>query len=258
VIHFDCHAHVYEHIHHVAEVRYRPTKPAPLADWRALQSRHGLLGGVIVQVSFLGTDNTQLLAALSDLDPSRFAGVAVVDIDCDSIKLAKFVAAGIRGIRWNLVAGSAIPELSSPALHDFCARLREQGLHLEVHLESTRLAPILAALTELPVPVVIDHMGLPVAVEADKEPWINALAVCARRDSIFVKLSAPYRGVLDPRAHLDRLLRLLPSDHFLWGSDWPHTRHETVATYPGLLKELCDRIDDRHAAKTLYGLTGLD
>lgn len=258
MIHFDCHAHVYEHIHHVAAARYRPTKPAPLADWRALQSRQGLRGGVIVQVSFLGTDNTQLLAALSDLDRSRFAGVAVVDIGCDSTKLAELVAAGIRGIRWNLVAGSAIPELNSPALLDFCARLREQGLHLEIHLESARLAPILAALTELPVPVVIDHMGLPAAAEADKEPWINALTDCAQRDSLFVKLSAPYRGVLDPRAHLERLLHLLPPDHFLWGSDWPHTRHETVATYQGLLKALRDRIDDRYAAKTLYGLTALD
>lgn len=83
MIHYDCHAHVYEHIAAVTGARYTPTVPAPLAHWRQHLQTHGLRGGVIVQVSFLGTDNTQLCAALAQLDSAHFAGVAVVSPSVD-------------------------------------------------------------------------------------------------------------------------------------------------------------------------------
>ena len=53
---------------------------------------------------------------------------------------------------------------------------------------------------------------------------------------------------------VDRLLGLLAADRFVWGSDWPHTRHESHATYAGLLDDLKNRIDDRAAVRRLYQL----
>lgn len=42
---------------------------------------------------------------------------------------------------------------------------------------------------------------------------------------------------------------------FVWGSDWPHTRHEHVASYAGGLAEMSERIDDSRAVWVLYGLS---
>lgn len=253
MIHFDCHAHVYEQVEARGAVRYLPQQPAPRAAWLAQQNAAGLQGGVIVQVSFLGTDNSQMLAALEDLPRDRFAGVAVVAPEATAAELARLAAAGVRGIRWNLVAGAALPDPKAPALRAFVDRLGAAGLHLEVQLESARLAPALAGLAGLGLPVVIDHMGLPQG-PAEREPWLEALAALADRRRLFVKLSAPYRGAGAGLDHVERLLQLLPEDRFVWGSDWPHTRHEASARYDGLRLALAERIDDRGAARRLYGL----
>jgi predicted TIM-barrel fold metal-dependent hydrolase len=224
-----------------------------MASWRGHMERHGIEGGVIVQVSFLGTDNGELLKTLSRLDRRRFAGVAVTPVDVDPRELERLHGAGVRALRWNLVAGTEIPDLHSPQVRAFAAKLAEAGIHLELQLESSRLAPILPDLAALDIPVVIDHCGLPENLDARGEPWLNALEKLAERETIYVKLSAPYRGIADPRGHIDRLLTLLPADRFVWGSDWPHTRHEARADYPGLLPNLSTRIDDVAAAGALYG-----
>jgi predicted TIM-barrel fold metal-dependent hydrolase len=255
VIAFDCHAHVYERLEPVPGARYVPDAPAPLETWLQMQTDHGLRGGVIVQVSFLGTDNSQLLQALSRLAPSRFAGIACIGLDATEAEVRDLAEAGVRGVRWNLVSGAALPDVADPQVRRFLSLLQAHDMHVEVQLESPRWEAYLPSLAPSPVPVVIDHMGLPASADPRSEPWLNALEACTDRDPFFVKLSAPYRGVPDARAHLDRLTWLLPEDRFVWGSDWPHTRFEDVASYPGDLGELADRLDDRDAARVLYGLS---
>ncbi|PJE26129.1 2-pyrone-4,6-dicarbaxylate hydrolase [Pseudooceanicola marinus] len=255
MISFDCHAHVYERVCAVPGARYVPGAPAPLETWLRMQSDHGLHGGVIVQVSFLGTDNSQLLDALSTLDRDRFAGIACVALDSPESVMRDLGEAGVRGVRWNLVSGAALPDPTDKTVQRFLDILRAHDMHVEVQLESARWADYLPALSRAPVPVVVDHMGLPASENAQGEPWLNALAACPTRAPFFVKLSAPYRGVPDARGHLDRLTALLPADRFVWGSDWPHTRFEQVASYAGRLEDLSVRFDDREASKTLYGIS---
>lgn len=258
MIRFDCHAHVYERIVPAGRPRYVPTEPAPLADWLARQAGAGLCGGVIVQVSFLGADNSQMVQALARLDRRRFAGIAVTDPGISDAGLVALAEAGVRGVRWNLVAGAAIPDPAAPATRRFADRLRAHDMHIEMQLESARLAPVLAPLAGLGLPVVVDHLGLPSAPDAAAEPWLDALEGLRDRGNIFTKLSAPYRGIPDPRRHIDRAMALLPGDQLVWGSDWPHTRHETEATYAGLLPDLAGRMDDAGAVARLYGLSATD
>ena len=255
MINFDCHAHVYEHVTAVPGARYVPGAPAPLDTWLRLQSGHGLRGGVIVQVSFLGTDNSQLLEALSTLDRDRFAGIACVPLDSPEAVLRDLGEAGIRGVRWNLVSGATLPDLADKTVGRFLDLLQAYDMHIEVQLESRRWADYLPALSRAPVPVVIDHMGLPTCADPQHEPWLNALETSPTREPFFVKLSAPYRGVPEARGHLDRLTTLLSADRFLWGSDWPHTRFEDKASYAGCLEDLSGRFDDEDAARCLYGIS---
>jgi predicted TIM-barrel fold metal-dependent hydrolase len=192
-------------------------------------------------------------SALSKLNRKRFAGIAVTDPDISGVALAALAEDGVKGVRWNLVAGATIPDLASSTVRRLIDSLRALNMHVEVQLESNRLAQILPDPAALELPVVTDHMGLPTSPSAFDEPWLNALESLSRRDNLYVKLSAPYRGVADPRAHVDRLLALLPAGRFVWGSDWPHTRHEAVADYASLLPELEEMIDDVAAAAKLYG-----
>ncbi len=251
---FDCHAHVFETVPRVCAVRYLPTAPAPLDAWLGLLERHGIVGGVLVQVSFLGDDNSQLLSALDRLDRRRFAGVAVLGHEHNEAELARLTERGIKALRWNLVAGAPIPNPASPAVRRHLDRLRDFGMHLEIQLESGRLAAVLPDLLKAAGTLVVDHMGLPCAPRAEDEPWLKTLEKMRDRDGLHVKLSAPYRSAYDPRENVDRLLDLLPGNRFIWGSDWPHTQHESRASYSGLRDEIADRIDEASAILHLYGL----
>ncbi len=98
----DTHAHVFSaSAPTVAGARYRPAYAATLEAWRALREPLGLTHGVVVQVSFYGTDNTEVLAAVAR-DPARLKGVAIVDPSFDESRLAALHEGGIRAMRLNL------------------------------------------------------------------------------------------------------------------------------------------------------------
>lgn len=253
---FDCHAHVYETVTAIPGARYVPGAPAPLSVWLENLGKHGLKGGVIVQVSFLGTDNAQLCAALEHLDRDRFAGVAVVPLAATEDDLDRLVDAGVRGLRWNLVRGAGIPDVAAPDVQAFFDRLRARGLHLELHLEGPRLAPLLPALADQGLNLVVDHFGLPSEPDPDRDPMIRAVRQVQDRSNLFFKLSAHYRTPFDMRPHAHEILSMLDSDHAIWGSDWPHTQHESetinAETHSCARQWGCG--GDRVAARTLYGL----
>lgn len=257
MINFDCHAHIYEKVTAIAAARYIPSAPAPLSQWLEHQRRHAIKGGVIVQVSFLGTDNSELCSALSKLDSKRFAGVAVVALDVSDEALDQLVTTGIRGIRWNLVRGKDIPDLASKPVQMFFDKLRQRNLHLEVHLEGPRLAPALARLTDQGVRIVVDHFGLPSEPSAGRDPLIMATDNLADTSSLYFKFSAHYRSPFDVTAHASALLSKLEEHHVVWGSDWPHTQHETATDFASV-RSLCDTwgLDsDVSAVQALYGIS---
>lgn len=235
---FDCHAHVFETVVAVGRPRYLPSRPAPLTAWTTLLDAHGLTGGVLVQPSFLGTDNRQLLAALARLPAGCFAGVAVVDLTVSPGELAELAEAGVRGVRWNLVEGAPLPDPEAPLVHRFLERIGMAGLHLELHLEGPRLAGYLPRLQRRAWRLVIDHHGLPAAVDPAADDGLQAIATAAAKGRLWVKLSAPYRSAAG-RAHAPTLAAILaatlPPEHLLWGSDWPWTRHESGRDYGWLL-----------------------
>jgi predicted TIM-barrel fold metal-dependent hydrolase len=256
MIRFDCHAHVYETVSAVPGARYVPEHAAPLQAWLGHQARHGLNGGVIVQVSFLGQDNTQLCRALAALDRRCFAGVAVVPQDIDETALDRLVAAGVRGVRWNLVRGGVVPDLSSPLTRAFLDRLRARSMHLEIHLEGPRLAPLLPALTDLGLPLVVDHFGLPSDPDPDQDPLVRAVQALPDAGALYLKFSAHYRVPFDVTPHAERLLERVTSRQVVWGSDWPHTQNEDRTDYDESHRHIAawGGLDDGCAARALYGI----
>lgn len=254
---YDCHAHVYEQITPVTGARYVPNAPAPLAHWINHLDEHGLKGGVIVQVSFLGFNNSELCNALQQLDRNHFAGVAVVPLSVTNEELDRLSSIGVRGFRWNLVRGAQLPDLQNPEVGSFLERIYARGMHLELHLESPHLANFITPLLSLGGTVVVDHLGLPADADPAKDPWLQSI----RKNNIdlsalYVKLSGAYRTPFDTHPHAMALMEALLPDRIIWGSDWPHTQHEMEVNFHSIAN---DRFhlpvsSDLKAVQSLYGL----
>lgn len=259
---YDCHAHAFGLSRISAAARYRPQQAAPLAAWRDCLAGSGLAGGVLVQPSFLGTDNSQLLQLLEGLDRRRFRAVAVASEGVGEAELERWRAAGIAGLRWNLVEGAPLPDLSAPATRAFLGRLRRLGLHLEIHLEGPPLAGFLPPLAACGLRLVVDHFGLPREADPQRDAGTRTLCALAADADLFVKFSAPYRSPVPIGPHAAALLAAFGSERIVWGSDWPWTRYQDRHAYPDTLAWLeqwvpaaADR--RRIAAETparLYGL----
>lgn len=223
---WDTHVHVFEpdRFPYAGTRSYTPGS-ATLDELRERHRQWGVTGCVLVQPSVYGTDNTCLLDALSRLGPAS-RGVAVVDPDHVSDKaLADLEAAGIAGLRVNLVASGGTTDQS--LFRRTVQRLKGSSLFLQVYAP---LSTILAQRAELEAadrPVVLDHFAG--AEDADDAEASRSLSDLARTAPIWIKLSADYRigqkasrsetGALDL---VSSFWQMIP-DRLIWGSDWPHT-----------------------------------
>ncbi len=232
----DTHAHVFERGLQLADARrYAPTYDAPLPAYLAQLDAHGVSHGVLVQPSFLGVDNSYLLAALKQA-PQRLRGVAVIDPAAPETLLTQMNAEGIVGIRLNLI-GAADPQLKSPVWQAALARLHALGWHVELHVEARRLPALLQPLLEAQVSVVVDHFGRPDPALGVDDPGFAALLAAGRSRRVWVKISGAYRNGANGRgeaialAAMPRLKDALGLDRLVWGSDWPHTQFESQIDY---------------------------
>jgi predicted TIM-barrel fold metal-dependent hydrolase len=227
----DAHAHVFtRQCRRVPDRRYDPRYEAPLARYLAVLDEQGIAGGVLVQPSFLGTDNSYLLECLSAA-PSRLRGIVVVDPAIGEHALDAMAARGVVGIRLNLVAAPADWQPSADDIA-LAAKVAARGWQIEVQARGPILASALEWLLPTAPRIVVDHFGLPSDSAKDKDPGFTALLQAATTEQVWVKLSAPYRfdGV-DARAAGGALMEAFGAGRLLWGSDWPWTQHEATVNY---------------------------
>lgn len=237
---FDGHAHVFRaDLPMTTPRRYTPDYDAELSNYAALLRANGLDGGLLVQPSFLGTDNSFLLAAL-DAAPSdlTFRGVVMLDPGATIEEIHALTKTGITGLRLNLVDGG-VQEFDIDLWDGLLRRIDADGWHVELHCEGALLPPLLKALLARCATVAIDHFGLPDPSAPLDCPGHRAI-VRAPPERVVIKTSAPYRvfpGVDSDMAakHCNALYRNL-FDHLgpsqlIWGSDWPWTRYERRHVY---------------------------
>lgn len=249
----DSHAHVFRHDLPLCEVRrHSPDFDAPLADYLGLLEANGVSHAVLVQPSFLGTDNAFLLAALG-ADPGRLRGVAVVEPSVTGAELHRLASLGVCGIRLNLVGSAAVPDLRNAAWTDLLGCVKTLNWHVEVHLELAALPPVGQAVIDSGCRLVVDHFGRPGA--ADERGWAWLLDA-AGTGQAWVKLSAAYRNwpPSEPdraTAAAARLLEKFGPERLVWGSDWPHTQHRDLASFPSTLAALQAWVPDAAARRTI-------
>lgn len=228
----DTHAHIFSAAGPFTPgARYRPGYDAKVEDWMALWSRVGVTHGVLVQPSFLGTDNSQLLTALQH-HSERLRGVVVIDPSVSKPLLQQWDRIGVRGVRLNLIGITDISIFGGADWLRVFAWMADLGWHLEVQCEGERLMSLFAVLKEVPVTLVIDHFGLPDPAEKDVCRGVGAIFQEAKRRMVYVKLSAPYRLRGADAGKYAALYRdELGPERLLWGTDWPWTNHESGRSY---------------------------
>ncbi|MGY8636651.1 amidohydrolase family protein [Bradyrhizobium sp. 14AA] len=230
----DTHAHVFHRGLKLAPGRrYAPDYDAPLALYLEQLDRNGMTHGVLVQPSFLGTDNSYLVESLKAAN-GRLRGIAVVDPTVPADELRTLDRAGVAGIRLNLV-GQPLPDLAASEWKALLGHVKAVGWQVEVQRNASDLALLAPQLLDHGVTVVLDHYALPDPKLGVADPGFQSVLKLGATKNVWVKISAPYRngaaGEEFAKAAYPLLRKAYGPDRLLWGSDWPHTRFEATQAY---------------------------
>ena len=249
----DCHGHVFTRACRLAaNRRYTPDYEAPLAKYLALLDRHGISHAVLVQPSFLGTDNGYLLESLRAAR-GRLCGVAVVEPGVSEEDLDRMAAAGVLGVRLNLIG---LDDPADVALHfdqNLLRRLARRGWHVQIQARGAVMAAALDRALAAGVQVVVDHFGLPDPALGKDDPGFGAILALASYPALWVKLSGPYRFAPDSGPFAEALVDAFGGLRLVWGSDWPWTQHEAGRDYAACLAWLDEWVPDRALRDAVLG-----
>lgn len=234
----DTHAHIFERGLKLADARrYAPDYDATLVDCLHQLDLHGIARGVLVQPSFLGTDNGYLVEGLRQAG-GRLRGVAVVEPTASVAELTRLGEAGVVGIRLNLIAKPLIDFTTEP-WPTLLGRLRELNWQVEIQSEAHDLPSVVAPLLAAGLNVVVDHFSRPDPKLGIEDPGFRFLLskAAAGTGLLWVKLSGAYRNGANGRGEAiardaaPLLLGALGAERLVWGSDWPHTQFEKAVNY---------------------------
>ena len=230
----DTHAHVFHRGLKLAPGRrYAPDYDAPLSLYLEQLDHNGMSNGVLVQPSFLGTDNSYLVDCLKQT-AGRLRGIAVVDPAVSADGLRELDRAGVVGIRLNLV-GQPLPDLAASEWKGLLANVKAMGWQVEIQRNASDLAMLAPKLLDLGVTVVLDHYALPDPKLGVSDPGFQSVLKLGATRNVWIKISAPYRngpaGETFAKEAYPMLRNAYGLDRLLWGSDWPHTQFEATQTY---------------------------
>ncbi|MEM9035499.1 MAG: amidohydrolase family protein [Actinomycetota bacterium] len=215
----DTHCHVYDAAYPAAPDALIHPPDVGLDDYAEVQAVIGTDRAVLVQPSTYGLDNRLHIDALIRLgDAAR--GVMVVDATTPTEELARLTDLGVRGARFHMLPGGAVPW---DHLEQVAEAIAPFGWHVQLQLNGRELPDHLDRLLRLPVGLVVDHIGRFMGPVAPDSAEFGALLRLVD-EGAHVKLSAHYESSPDPADTMplvDALVARAP-DRLLWASNWPH------------------------------------
>jgi predicted TIM-barrel fold metal-dependent hydrolase len=166
----------------------------------------------------------------------------VVDTSVTDGALREMHAAGVRGIRFNLVqAGVTTPEMVRP----LAARVHPLGWHLQFHMLAQQIADDPALFDGLPTPIVFDHLGRVPMDQGVNHPGYVVVRRLLDRGNAWVKLSGAYMdtkvgpdGNWSDTVPVARGYVAAAPERCVWASDWPHVTEGPVKSDDARLFDL--------------------
>jgi len=236
-----------------ADRGYLPAEAKSVEDAFAAHARHGVTHGVLIQPSFLGTDNSYILDCLRAW-PDRLRATVVVDPDITIEKLEEMGRLGVVGFRLNLHSSKTMPNYTSPAYHRLYEWAVAHGWHAEVLAQGAIWADVLQRLKPWNLTVVVDHFGMPHPAADPDDIGFDAILAAGREGRAWVKFSAPYRQhVPDLPGCAARLLAAFGRGRIVWASDYPWTKHEEGRSYQALLDALEEWAPEEDLRQAILG-----
>jgi predicted TIM-barrel fold metal-dependent hydrolase len=187
----------------------------------------GLQRVVFVQASAYGSDNSCLIDTLKEAGRSS-RGIAVIDENTTQDELHLLHEVGVRGVRVNaetfgIRSAGEIERL----LRETAERVLPLGWHVQLFAALPTIVELESVIDAMPVPVVIDHMGMAKGALGVGQDGFGVLLGLVERGT-WVKVSGAYRvSSAEPdfadAAPIARALIAANPQRVVWGTDWPHT-----------------------------------
>jgi 2-pyrone-4,6-dicarboxylate lactonase len=215
---------------------------APDATRESLLALHRALGiarGVFIQVSAHGTNNAAMLEALTETP--HYRGVAVVDDQVSDAELDSMHAAGVRGLRVNVLFGGGV---GFDSLQSLAGRIADRGWHMQLLVDISTDGVPWEAIEALPCEVVVDHMGHWDTGLGLDHPGFRRLLNLISDGKAWVKLSGAERISRQTAPPFDDVVPVAQAliaagpERCVWGSDWPHVKLPVAMPNDGDLLDL--------------------
>lgn len=241
----DAHAHIWGPDTPFAPTAWtRPDYAYTAEDLLADLARFGIGYAVIAAASLFGTNNDYTIEALRRYPNLR--GTAILDPQVQAGTLAELRARGIVGVRLQWFLLEPLPDIAGPTFQQFCRRLRDLGMHIELNMEGARLPATARELARTGVQLVIDHFGWhdpALRLQADSYQQMLRLM---EQGNVWVKLSSGFRRPDRdlPAEYTRDLLDRFGPDRLFWGSDAPFVGHEHATSYAGVIEDLHYAVPD--------------
>jgi len=254
----DTHFHVYTTDMPLAgDAWHKPPEDATIERLIKTLDDHGVPFGVIAAASLYGDYNDYSRLAVRTHKRLRSTAIVRPTIDIDALERMK--ADGFVGIRFQWRYLKETPDLTSPEYRLLLRRVADLDWHVQLHDDSHRLPPAIAAIEAAGVKLVVDHFGRPNPPLGVNCPGFRALLAAIERGRTWVKLSAGYR--LEPPSaavgYAAELLRVAGGDRLVWGSDWPFAAFETKVKYADTIAALAEWVPDPAVRRKIAGETAL-
>jgi len=253
----DTHCHVFgpaDVFPYAPSRKYTPTD-APKEKLRELHDVLGIDRAVIVQASCHGTDNAALLDAIA-AGGGQYRGVCNADETFTEQQFDALHAGGIRGVRFNFVKhlGGA-PDLDR--MRAIIGKAAHLPWHVELHFDARDLLEYEYVIDEMPLPVVIDHMGrTPVSGGLEQSPFQALLVKLGASEHLWVKVSGAERlsaagpPFSDAVPFASACIETAP-DRVIWGTDWPHPNVKFMPNDGDLVDLIPQMTADRETQRKL-------
>ena len=243
----DSHAHI---LGPSARFAYAPARvytppDCLLPDYLKMLATLGVERAVLVQPSVYGTDNTVMLDAMKAAG-NRLRGVAVVADGISEAELKRLDAAGVRGVRVNIVdvKDRKPGTLPMDSLKELARRVAPLDWHMEFLMHADEFPDLDRAFADFPIDIVLGHLGYMKTDKGLGNAGFQALLRLMKAGRAWVKLTGPSRitatGGLpyaDVMSYAHALLEANP-ERVIWGTDWPHVIIKTPMPNDGDLADL--------------------